>query len=330
MGILAAVTFAFAVAELVLAAALLRRERRSANIARAEARASRTRLAEIEKLAHVGNWEFDVLANRIHWSDEVFNIFGLRAGEHEPDFADVLLSIEADDAPSFDRAIQHCMATGDPYSLDMRVHTPDGSIRHVHAQGSAVRDESGRVHRLLGTMLDITERKRAESRLAREASCDALTGLFNRRYLLSRMEDEMRLSRERGAFLMLCICDVDEFKLINDTFGHSAGDEVLRQFSRLLRESVRSGDVVARLGGDEFCIILPGASASQAQACVERIRTRFENASFTCPSGSRYRATATFGIAGFEAPMGVQQLLDAADAALYEAKQSGRNRCAIA
>jgi PAS domain-containing protein len=136
---------------------LLRRERARVRLAKREAAESRSQLIEIQQLARIGNWEFDLINDQIGWSAETFHIFGLPPGSEEPEFADVLLAVEPEDRSLFDQAIQCAIGEGQPYRLDLRIRTPEGTQRFIHAQGSAVYGEAGVVVRLIGTVLDITE-----------------------------------------------------------------------------------------------------------------------------------------------------------------------------
>lgn len=284
------------------------------------------RLKEVESLARIGSWEFDLSSDRICWSDETFRIFGLTPGAQEPDFADILLSIHPEDALLFDRAIQQAINLREPYRIDLRITCPDGKQKHIQAQGSPVCDDKSSVVRLIGTVLDITDRKLAEQELAHQASYDVMTGLVNRRYLLDRLESDVSVAQRHKTPFSLCLSDVDKFKKVNDTHGHAAGDEILSVFGQLLREGTRRGDVCGRLGGDEFCILFPQTAAAEAHASVERIRERLAMMAFGMKSGQPYTVTATFGIAQLRPGMTGAELLDAADKALYKAKQFGRNR----
>jgi diguanylate cyclase (GGDEF)-like protein/PAS domain S-box-containing protein len=309
---------------------LLRRERARVRLAERDAAESRSQLIEFQQLARIGNWEFDLIDDQIRWSAETFHIFGLPPGSEEPEFADVLLAVEPEDRSLFDQAIQRAIGEGQPYRLDLRIRTPEGTQKFIHAQGSAVYGEAGVVVRLIGTVLDITERKREENRLAQQARHDPLTGLANRGYFSAELEHEMRMAREAGTPLSVCMCDIDKFKQVNDRYGHGAGDEVIRATAGCLANGIRRGDLAARWGGDEFCILFPGSQSHEAEISVERIRQQLESLIFTAENRQQYKVTGTFGIAQLRAGMSSAAILEAADQALYRAKQQGRNRLALA
>ncbi|SHJ65852.1 two-component system, cell cycle response regulator [Palleronia salina] len=160
------------------------------------------------------------------------------------------------------------------------------------------------------------------------AAHDPLTGLFNRRYgmrYLSNLAKQPH-SQDRGYGQILM--DVDLFKTVNDTHGHAAGDQVLRQIARRLQDNVREGDLLARYGGEEFLVALPDCSIEEARIAAERLRVAICGAPMTLPGGSRIQVTLSIGVAcGREAP---DALLERADRALYAAKAAGRNRVALA
>jgi diguanylate cyclase (GGDEF)-like protein/PAS domain S-box-containing protein len=290
----------------------------------------KARLVEIQQLARIGNWEFDLINDQIRWSAETFHIFGLPPGSEEPEFADVLLAVEPEDRSLFDQAIQRAIAEGQPYRLDLRIRTPEGTQKFIHAQGSAAYGDAGAVVRVIGTVLDITERKREENRLAQQARHDPLTGLANRGYFSAELEHEMRMAREAGTPLSVCMCDIDKFKQVNDRYGHAAGDEAIRSLAACLADGIRRGDLAARWGGDEFCILFPGSRSHDAEISVERIRQKLESLVFTAENSQQYKVTGTFGIAQLCAGMSSAAFLEAADQALYRAKQQGRNRLVLA
>ena len=174
------------------------------------------------------------------------------------------------------------------------------------------------------------ERHRLEAELRRMAHADPLTGLRNRRYLSKHLATAMASSRRHGHPLSIAVCDLDNFKVVNDTYGHTVGDEVLKAVATVLRDGVRSEDAVARFGGDEFCLVFPHVGAAEAARAVERIRCAVENLALRVGDVA-VPVSATFGIAQLSADMSSSQaLFDAADRALIIAKQGGRNRSAMA
>ncbi len=170
----------------------------------------------------------------------------------------------------------------------------------------------------------------ATAELQRIAATDALTGLWNRRHLLERLEAEIGRSRRNGRPLCVAILDVDHFKRVNDLHGHPAGDEVLRALAGLIRESVRSSDVVARMGGEEFAILMPETDRAQAGLVCERLRERVELSPVPLPSGAALTVTLSTGIALMAGEEASEALISRADVALYDAKAEGRNRVKLA
>lgn len=163
------------------------------------------------------------------------------------------------------------------------------------------------------------------------SSIDELTGLATRRFFAKNFPREVERAARYGRPLSLALCDIDHFKRINDTLGHGAGDEVLRQFSARLQRSLRHGiDWVARLGGEEFAIVLPETGTEAALAVLRKLRMGIADQPFTV-EGKSLTVTASFGLCGADRPPAAQnkfpdQMLRAADAALYRSKHDGRNR----
>jgi two-component system, cell cycle response regulator len=164
------------------------------------------------------------------------------------------------------------------------------------------------------------------------AVTDALTGLNNRRYLDNHLNVLFNRSMARGKPLSVLITDIDRFKQVNDTYGHDAGDEVLKEFANRIRSTVRGADLACRYGGEEFVIIMPDTSPEVAAAVAERLRASVETSGFTLKStGEELKVTASFGIASrLSSVLTPDQLMKQADLALYEAKNTGRNRVVAA
>jgi diguanylate cyclase (GGDEF)-like protein len=164
------------------------------------------------------------------------------------------------------------------------------------------------------------------ARLTRQAQTDALTNLANRRALDERLDDEVDHARRLGTNVAFVIADIDNFKSVNDSYGHQTGDEVLRKVARVFAEAVRELDLPGRYGGEEIALVLPGTNLSGARALAEKVRKSLEELHVTTAQGNAVQVTASFGAACFPAQSGVEELVAAADAALYEAKRTGKNR----
>ncbi len=164
------------------------------------------------------------------------------------------------------------------------------------------------------------------------AITDPLTGLNNRRYLDNHISTLFNRSMARGRPLSVLMADIDRFKQINDTYGHDAGDDVLREFANRIRSTVRGADLACRYGGEEFVVVMPDTSPEVASAVAERLRGVIESAPFTLKSsGTELSVTASFGISTrTSAILTPGHLMKQADLALYEAKNSGRNRVVAA
>jgi diguanylate cyclase (GGDEF)-like protein len=161
---------------------------------------------------------------------------------------------------------------------------------------------------------------------AQAAIVDPSSGLFNRPYFQSRLQEELQRSTRQNTPVSLLMLDVDSFKNINDTFGHLAGDTVIRDVADILKSSVRVFDVCARYGGEEFAVVMPGSSLDSAAAIAERIRQRIQSYHSTDRALSGLRVTVSIGVAE-SGPLGsVRDVIERADAALYVAKRAGKNR----
>jgi diguanylate cyclase (GGDEF)-like protein len=167
----------------------------------------------------------------------------------------------------------------------------------------------------------------ANERLRHMSQTDALTGLDNRRYLEERIDEMFEHARRLNEPFACVMCDLDRFKSVNDTYGHQAGDAVLKQFARILRNEVREIDRVGRYGGEEFMLLLPGTVLDAAVTFAERVRKEVEGHTFTF-DGTQICRTASFGVSAWPHPRigNCDVLVRAADDALYVAKETGRNR----
>ena len=170
-----------------------------------------------------------------------------------------------------------------------------------------------------------------QAKLQSQVQVDYLTGLATRRHFMTQASEEIARARRYGLQLSLCMLDLDRFKTVNDTYGHKAGDKVLKRFSEVCLGSLRAIDIAGRLGGEEFAILFPETGLDQVQLVVERLRERLANERVPLDDGVVLQFTVSIGVALLEASdEGLDSLMARADRALYAAKHGGRNRVCVA
>jgi diguanylate cyclase (GGDEF)-like protein/PAS domain S-box-containing protein len=295
---------------------------------RAEAvlQASEARLKEAQRLAQLGDWELDLVNDHLIWSEEVYRIFEIDADHFSATLEAFLSAIHAEDRAEVEQAFAASVAERRPYDIVHRLRMSDGRIKHVHERGETRYDEQGRPLRCIGTVQDITASKQSEAQLVRLAHYDALTGLPNRVLLQSRLQRALDRSRRHGARGALLFLDLDHFKNVNDSLGHTAGDELLVEIGRRIAGRIREEDTLARLGGDEFVVLLEWLERAEDAAVLARDLIERLNQPFTLADGHTLYIGASIGISLF--PDDSQEgdaLMRNADAALFQSKAAGRN-----
>jgi diguanylate cyclase (GGDEF)-like protein/PAS domain S-box-containing protein len=221
---------------------------------------------------------------------------------------------------------KQAVSAGTPWEREFRVQHKDGSYRWVAAKGVPLKDANGVVQEWVGTQADIHERRQAEVELWRAANYDALTGIPNRVLFQNRLEQALAAAKQNGTTVSLLMVDLDEFKDVNDSFGHDAGDALLKETAARLSALVRGCDTIARLGGDEFAVLMEGPSnlehaATFAEGVAKKLRLPISYA------GQMIASRASIGIAAFpNHDAEPDELMKDADMALYRAKAEGRNR----
>jgi len=420
---------------------------------------SRESLAKAQEIARLGNWDLDLTRNRMSWSDEVFRIFGFQPGERPATYDTFLAAVHPDDRGMVGQALYQALESGRPYEMEYRVVAPDGAARHVHEQTEVVRDDSGNPVRMIGTIQDvsarkrtedelkyrnlilatqqemspdgmlivdfdnriqnynqrfmdlwgipekvlrtddatpvlafikdrlddpgpmnfplvdgieqaeageqsleirlldgrtlechtralldqddtswgriwffrdITQRKQMEEELRHLATTDPLTGVYNRRQFISLGEQEFRNARRYGRPLSFMMMDLDRFKNLNDSYGHAFGDRVLKEFCELCLGQLRDSDVLGRIGGEEFAVALASCDLALAETVAERIRLAVQKHEIRTETGTAVRFTVSLGVARLAANEDLAALMRRVDEALYEAKNTGRNRVVTA
>lgn len=213
----------------------------------------------------------------------------------------------------------------DASSMEANCVASDGQELIIDFRPAAIRDSAGDFKHIVLLAHDVTESRAMTDKLEYQASFDELTGLINRRAFAMRLEEvEGTLGADEKAFLMFL--DLDQFKIVNDTCGHAAGDELLRKTARLLVDCVRDNDIVSRLGGDEFAIILTHCTQDVAMQRAEQVRQNIENLEFLWDQDV-FRIGVSIGVVPMaQASRDLNELQQVADAACYAAKDAGRNR----
>jgi diguanylate cyclase (GGDEF)-like protein/PAS domain S-box-containing protein len=218
---------------------------------------------------------------------------------------------------------------GEVRNAELLLKRKDGTRLVVLENSRAVRESDGTVLFYEGTLTDITAAHALSEQLSHDASHDPLTGLKNRRDFEARLQHALELSQAAGATHALCFMDLDRFKVVNDTCGHVAGDELLRQLGQLLRTRVRTADVVARLGGDEFGVLLQNCGPGDALQVANNVLRAIAGFQFVWGEHA-FSLGVSIGVVVIDSHFRrIAQVLSAADTACYAAKDGGRNRVVL-
>jgi diguanylate cyclase (GGDEF)-like protein/PAS domain S-box-containing protein len=291
-----------------------------------DVRRSEERYAFAARAANDGLWEYDVRTREIYLSPRCRDLLDLDA---DPDHATWIESAHPEDREPLVAALAEAGARPDtPVEVEYRVLRRDGTATWLLLRAFGVAAE-GSVARLVGSLSDISHRKELEDRLRQAALFDALTGLPNRRLFLDRLAVAIEQPRRRpGARFAVFFLDLDGFKLVNDSLGHLAGDQLLTVVAARLRDQIRSVDTAARFGGDEFAVLLTDPIADELLVVAKRIQ---ESISVPITLGEQeFTVTASIGIAasetGYTDP---EDVLRDADIAMYTSKEAERGTATL-
>ena len=293
-----------------------------------------------------GLWDQNILENYTFYSPGYCRMLGYSPDEIPTFMGGWLKLVHPEDVERVRKVNDDCRESRIPgFEIEMRMRTHEGNWKWILSRGRPVRwDANGKPLRIIGTHVDITERKQAEEALRRAnrklekqavaneamqsllielATHDALTGLYNRRFMNDALQREIARANREAIPVSILMLDIDHFKYFNDAFGHEAGDLVLVSLSGLLRQSIRESDVACRYGGEEFIVIMPGASVEDARRRAEILCQDFSAVRIGSEGLS---ATISIGLAVYpQHGVGVDELLRSVDSALYTAKAAGRN-----
>jgi predicted signal transduction protein with EAL and GGDEF domain/CheY-like chemotaxis protein len=314
---------------------------------RVELERSKSRLARAQDLARMGSFDWKRGSGGPLFSVEGLRVFGLGPGD-PLDFRALLRMLPDDERGGFMELLHDAMEHSTVLATDLSAKLVDGRQRIVHIEAEPEFNEHGNLIGYTGIVQDVTDRRMAEDRIRHLANFDTLTGLPNRRQLIWRAERALEQARRLSHQFALLLIDLDRFKVINDTLGHGAGDELLMEVSRRLRSCVRHSDqvldsslesmgtrshrsleAVGRLGGDEFVALLPEvADERDAERVASRILDLMREPIIV--GGQECFVTASVGIALFPRDGGtVADLLRNSDVAMYSVKSAGRNAASL-
>ncbi len=299
-------------------------------------RHSETRLANAQRIARIGSWEWVPGSQDMLWSEEVHRIFRIPPRAGSSTYEAFLEVVHPEDRPALEKAMRQAACEARPWSLDHRIVLASGEERVVRQQTEVVPGASGDPVRISGTIQDITDRRRAEEQIRQLVYYDDLTSLPNRKMLSEQLGRVLQRAGGANQGVALFFLDLDRFKRINDTLGHPVGDALLKAVADRLVHSVRSTDhvgrpglpaaaSVSRLGGDEFSVVLPELSCSEdathvAHRILETLRAPFRL------EEHRIDVTASIGIALYPSDgSDPETLLRNAHAATNHAKMQGRD-----
>ncbi len=311
-----------------------------------ELRSSQARLATAHRIARIAYWEWECGSQLLSCSEDIERLTGAPLPRSAATPRDFSSFVHPDDRDLFENIIARAMECRRTCSVEHRVLRPDDSHGVIHQEINVCWDREGRVTSVLGTMQDISERKRAEQRIRYLAYYDSVTGLPNRSLLKEHIGSVLRQAKRHNRLAAVMFLDLDNFKRINDSFGHSAGDTILKEVANRLSHCTRdsdflaresdessieaaawmSGNTVARLGGDEFVILLTEMQTSDDAA----ISARRVNEALAMPfmvQDIEVHLGCSVGISTFpEDGDDTETLLKHADAAMYHAKTKGKGR----
>jgi diguanylate cyclase (GGDEF)-like protein len=282
-------------------------------------------LGAAQSISHIGSWDWVVSTGTVWWSNELYRITGRDPSSFTPTLEGFLETLHADDKGRVQDIVQRSVAEATDFDYEARVVTLDGAVCWIHALGAMTVGEDGDVVKVSGTVQDITQRKALEAEIEHQAFHDSLTGLANRSLFVDRLEHALLRRARAESCLAVLFIDLDDFKTVNDSMGHTAGDRLLVDVAHRIAGALRPADTVARFGGDELAILLEDLEDVDGAIIAAKRLTRLFTSSFSV-GGTELFVHASVGIAynkGLDKKSSGELLRDA-DIAMYEAKRRGK------
>jgi diguanylate cyclase (GGDEF)-like protein/PAS domain S-box-containing protein len=273
-------------------------------------------------------WAFDWEAKQVLYVSPAYErIFGRSAGSLLADHNEWRDSVYPDDLEYAERSLAEVLHKKAVEDREYRIIAADGQVRWISDKCFINRQtEPGQPVIVVGIAEDITGKKQLETELQRLATTDALTQSSNRRHFFECANLEFEKARLQGSPLAFLLLDIDDFKVINDTYGHPEGDLVLQRIAESGRAALRRGDLFGRIGGEEFAAVFPGCAPDMAMQVAERLQREIQRLSFN-HEGQTFGITVSQGLTSLtDDDQTLDSLFARADAAMYKAKRQGKNR----
>lgn len=294
----------------------------------------RKHLVDVIEGSDTGTWEWYVQTGETVFNEIWAKLIGYRLEELRPVSIDTWIKFaHPEDLARSNALLEQCFRREtEVYECEARMQHRSGEWIWVLDRGRVVEwTEDGKPLRMLGTHRDITANMRLREELESLATTDALTGLSNRRQFEDLAHRELSRGERAEEKLSLLTMDIDRFKAINDTYGHDAGDEVLKSMARICKPHLREMDIFARIGGEEFALLMPDSSLEGASHAAERIRQALAGSSVSVDGGKSINFTVSVGVAQWLGkPEDLPGLMKRSDEALHRSKSDGRNRVCTA
>jgi len=293
-------------------------------------------LEGVQRIARLGSWEWNVDTDQMRWSDELYRIFGMKPGEINATLQSLLGLVHPGDRDAMQRHFEESGLV-DQVDTEHRITLATNEVRYIQLRAEWTLEERDGGTWVHGTLQDVTDQRKVQAKIRYLANYDSLTGLANRHRFRERLEQAVEEAKAKDEFLALLYMDLDQFKRINDTLGHSAGDRLLQSVADLLRRQVRRQDLVSRpeeadlepevsrLGGDEFTVLLSRIATPEKAGDVARRILRALPRPIRIDD-NEIATTGSIGIAVYPLDgQDAESLVKHADRAMYYAKESGRN-----
>lgn len=275
--------------------------------------------------AKVGIWSWDLMSDRIAWDNIMFSLFGIEPGSFSGKQEEFLNYIIPEDRQEQQELYRTYYQNGGKFDTKFRILRPDGETRVIINRGESIKNKQGIVISVVGVCWDVTENFALSAKIEHQALHDPLTGLLNRYEMQQRLGALLKSLSAEYTENTFCYFDLDRFKVVNDTFGHEAGDELLRQISEHLKPHINEKDTFARMGGDEFALIMTNCSSDEAQKGAQTLLETVQNFHFEW-AGKVFDTDLSMALVPISQEKSVSEILGTADVSLSAAKDRGRGR----